>query len=99
MHNVRYGRMDAGDEEVKEAARRANIHDAVMSLPEGYETQVGERGLMVSGGEKQRLAAARVLLKDPPILFFDEAVSVFFYCSELKSIGFEDIGIGRAHGV
>ena len=62
--------MDAG-EEVKEAARRANIHDAVMSLPEGYVTQVGERGLMVSG-EKQRLAVARVLLKDPPILFFDE---------------------------
>ena len=78
MHNVRYGRMDAGDEEVKEAARRANIHDAVMSLPEGYGTQVGERGLMVSGGEKQRLAVARVLLKDPPILFFDEAVSFVF---------------------
>ncbi|EDR05814.1 uncharacterized protein LACBIDRAFT_185384 [Laccaria bicolor S238N-H82] len=75
MHNVRYGRMDAGEEEVKEAARRANIHEAVMSLPEGYATQVGERGLMVSGGEKQRLAVARVLLKDPPILFFDEATS------------------------
>ena len=78
MHNVRYGRMDAGEEEVKEAARRANIHEAVMSLPEGYGTQVGERGLMVSGGEKQRLAVARVLLKDPPILFFDEAVSFVF---------------------
>lgn len=75
MHNVRYGRMDASEEEVKEAARKANIHDAIMSLPEGYRTQVGERGLMISGGEKQRLAVARVLLKDPPILFFDEATS------------------------
>ena len=103
MHNVRYGRMDAGEEEVKEAARRANIHDAVMSLPEGYGTQVGERGLMVSGGEKQRLAVARVLLKDPPILFFDEAVSVFLVClscNEFKSIGlswFVDVGFRCAH--
>jgi ATP-binding cassette, subfamily B (MDR/TAP), member 7 len=75
MHNVRYGRLDATDEEVHDAARRANVHDTVMSLPEKYRTQVGERGLMISGGEKQRLAVARVLLKDPPILFFDEAVS------------------------
>jgi ABC transporter ATM len=74
MHNVRYGRLDASDEEVREAAKKANIHDTVMRLPEGYETKVGERGLMISGGEKQRLAVARVLLKDPPILFFDEAV-------------------------
>jgi ATP-binding cassette subfamily B (MDR/TAP) protein 7 len=76
MHNVRYGRLDATDEEVYDAARRANIHDTVMRLPEKYRTQVGERGLMISGGEKQRLAVARVLLKDPPILFFDEAVSL-----------------------
>jgi len=75
MHNVRYGRLDATDEEVYDAARRANIHDTVMRLPEKYGTQVGERGLMISGGEKQRLAVARVLLKDPPILFFDEASS------------------------
>lgn len=74
MHNVRYGRLDASDEEVLDAARKANVHDAIMRLPEGYATQVGERGLMISGGEKQRLAVARVLLKDPPILFFDEAV-------------------------
>jgi ATP-binding cassette subfamily B (MDR/TAP) protein 7 len=76
MHNVRYGRLDASDDEVKEAAHRANVHDTVMKLPEGYATKVGERGLMISGGEKQRLAVARVLLKDPPILFFDEAVRV-----------------------
>ena len=75
MHNVRYGRLDASDEEVKEVAKKANVHGTVMGLPEGYQTRVGERGLMISGGEKQRLAVARVLLKDPPILFFDEAVS------------------------
>ncbi|KAF8895982.1 P-loop containing nucleoside triphosphate hydrolase protein [Infundibulicybe gibba] len=75
MHNVRYGRLDASDEEVREAAKKANVHETVLRLPEGYATQVGERGLMISGGEKQRLAVARVLLKDPPILFFDEATS------------------------
>lgn len=74
-HNVRYGRMDASDAEVEEAARRAQVHDAVSRLPQGYSTTVGERGLMISGGEKQRLAVARVLLKDPPIVFFDEATS------------------------
>lgn len=82
MHNVRYGRLDASDEEVHEAARKANVHEAVARLPEGYATKVGERGLMISGGEKQRLAVARVLLKDPPILFFDEAVrccALLFY--------------------
>lgn len=81
MHNVRYGRLDATDEEVKEAARKAHVHDAVMRLSDGYATKVGERGLMVSGGEKQRLAVARVLLKDPPILFFDEAVSLYLVAS------------------
>ncbi|KAH7907928.1 P-loop containing nucleoside triphosphate hydrolase protein [Hygrophoropsis aurantiaca] len=75
MHNVRYGRLDATDEEVKEAAMKASVHNTVLSLPEGYSTTVGERGLMISGGEKQRLAIARVLLKNPPILFFDEATS------------------------
>ncbi|EGO24189.1 hypothetical protein SERLADRAFT_448963 [Serpula lacrymans var. lacrymans S7.9] len=75
LHNVRYGRLDASDEEVKAAAQKANVHDTVESLPDGYKTTVGERGLMISGGEKQRLAVARVLLKDPPILFFDEATS------------------------
>ncbi|KAI1786461.1 P-loop containing nucleoside triphosphate hydrolase protein, partial [Ganoderma leucocontextum] len=73
LHNIRYGRLDATDEEVMEAARKAHVHDAVLRLPDKYQTKVGERGLMLSGGEKQRLAVARVLLKDPPILFFDEA--------------------------
>ncbi|KAF8972237.1 iron-sulfur clusters transporter ATM1 [Flammula alnicola] len=75
MHNVRYGRLDATEEEVKEAARKANVHETIGRLPDGYATMVGERGLMISGGEKQRLAVARVMLKDPPILFFDEATS------------------------
>lgn len=75
MHNIRYGRLDATDEEVIEAARLANIAGTVESLPEKWATKVGERGLMISGGEKQRLAVARLLLKDPKILFFDEAVS------------------------
>ncbi|KAI0058799.1 P-loop containing nucleoside triphosphate hydrolase protein [Artomyces pyxidatus] len=75
LHNVRYGRLDASDEEVIAAARKAHVHETVMKLPDGYATKVGERGLMISGGEKQRLAVARVLLKDPPILFFDEATS------------------------
>lgn len=74
MHNIRYGRLDASDEEVYEAARKANVAESIERLPDGYKTKVGERGLMISGGEKQRLAVARVLLKDPPILFFDEAV-------------------------
>lgn len=77
MHNVRYGRLDASDEEVKEACKKANVHNTIAGLPEGYATKVGERGLMISGGEKQRLAVARVLLQDPPMLFFDEAVSAF----------------------
>jgi ATP-binding cassette subfamily B (MDR/TAP) protein 7 len=74
MHNVRYGRLDASDDEVIAATKKAHVHESIVKLHHGYATTVGERGLMVSGGEKQRLAVARVLLKDPPILFFDEAV-------------------------
>ncbi len=74
MHNIRYGRLDASDAEVQEAARRAKVDQIVRNLPDGYATKVGERGLMISGGEKQRLAVARLLLKNPDILFFDEAV-------------------------
>ena len=74
-HNIRYGRMDASHDEVVAAAQRARIHETIEKFPEGYGTKVGERGMMISGGEKQRLAMSRLLLKDPPLLFFDEATS------------------------
>ncbi|EPS33228.1 hypothetical protein PDE_08190 [Penicillium oxalicum 114-2] len=74
-HNIRYGRIDATDEEVRHAAERARISELIERLPDGYETAVGERGMMISGGEKQRLAISRLLLKDPQLLFFDEATS------------------------
>jgi len=75
LYNIRYGRTDASDAEVVEAARAAHIHDFIASLPQGYETMVGERGLKLSGGEKQRVAIARALLKNPRVLIFDEATS------------------------
>ena len=74
-YNIRYGRTDASDTEVEQAARAAHIHDFIVGTPAGYATMVGERGLKLSGGEKQRVAIARTLLKDPPILIFDEATS------------------------
>ncbi len=75
LYNIRYARADASEQEVFAAARLADIHDFIQSLPDGYATIVGERGLKLSGGEKQRVAIARVLLKNPPILVFDEATS------------------------
>ncbi|KAK5625111.1 hypothetical protein RRF57_000827 [Xylaria bambusicola] len=74
-HNIRYGKMSAPESQVVAAAQRARIHDIISSWPQGYDTKVGERGMMISGGEKQRLAVSRLLLKDPPLLFFDEATS------------------------
>ena len=74
-YNIRYGRWDASEEEVREAARLAQIDHFIESLPEGYETPVGERGLKLSGGEKQRVAISRTILKSPPILLLDEATS------------------------
>ena len=73
--NIRYGRPDATDAEVVEAAVRARIHDDIMEMPDGYDTFVGERGIVLSGGQKQRVSIARVFLKDPPILILDEATS------------------------
>ena len=81
-YNIRYGKPDASDAEVEQAARAAHIHDFVMSTPKGYATMVGERGLKLSGGEKQRVAIARTLLKDPPILIFDEATSALDSANE-----------------
>jgi ATP-binding cassette subfamily B protein len=74
-YNIRYGRPDATDAEVEEAAKLAQIHDFVLSLPKGYDSLVGERGLKLSGGEKQRVSIARTILKGPPILILDEATS------------------------
>ncbi|XP_077874166.1 ATP-binding cassette sub-family B member 6 isoform X2 [Ictidomys tridecemlineatus] len=74
-NNIRYGRVTAGNNEVEAAAQAAGIHDAIMTFPEGYETQVGERGLKLSGGEKQRVAIARTILKAPDIILLDEATS------------------------
>ena len=73
--NIAYGKPGATAAEIEEAARRANIADFIASLPDGYDTEVGERGTRLSGGQKQRIAIARVFLKNPPILIFDEATS------------------------
>jgi ATP-binding cassette subfamily B protein len=92
-YNIAYGRPDAPEAEVEAAARAAKIHDFIMGLPEGYDTTVGERGLKLSGGEKQRVGIARTLLKDPPILLLDEATSALDteterdIQSELKMMG------------
>jgi len=81
--NIMYGRPDATEEEMMEAAKRANIHDYIMTLPHGYDTQIGERGVKLSGGQKQRLSIARVFLKDPAILILDEATSALDNTTEV----------------
>jgi ATP-binding cassette subfamily B protein len=95
-YNIHYGRPSASVAEVEEAARAAHIHDFILTLPDGYESQVGERGLKLSGGEKQRVAIARALLKNPAILIFDEATSALDSASE-KAIQAEldRIAVGR----
>ena len=81
--NILYGRLDATDEEVIEAAKSANIYDYIMQLPEGFDTQIGERGVKLSGGQKQRLSIARVFLKNPSILILDEATSALDNTTEI----------------
>ncbi len=81
--NIRYGKLDATDDEIILAAKRANIHDYIMSLPNGYDTNIGERGVRLSGGQKQRLSIARVFLKNPPILILDEATSALDNTTEI----------------
>lgn len=82
--NIRYGRPDASDEEVVEAAVKAEIHREIMEMPDGYDTYIGERGVMLSGGQKQRLSIARVFLKNPPVLILDEATSALDSVTEAK---------------
>ena len=82
--NIRYGRPDATEEEIIEAAKRAEIHGEIMEMPEGYDSYIGERGVMLSGGQKQRLSIARVFLKNPPILILDEATSALDTVTEQR---------------
>lgn len=94
--NILCGRSDATEEEVKEAAKKANIHDFIMSMPEGYNTYVGERGIKLSGGQKQRISIARVFLKNPPILILDEATSALDNATELLiQNSLEELSRGR----
>ena len=81
--NILYGKLDASDEEVIEASKRANIYDYIMTLPDGFNTEIGERGVKLSGGQKQRLSIARVFLKNPPILILDEATSALDNTTEI----------------
>ena len=84
LENIRYGRPDATDEEVVEAAKRAEIHEDILAMPDGYLSYVGERGVMLSGGQKQRISIARVFLKDPAIVILDEATSALDSVTEAK---------------
>ena len=94
--NIRYGRPGATDEEVEEAARRAEIHEEIMEMPDGYDTYVGERGAMLSGGQKQRISIARVFLKNPPILILDEATSALDSVTEQRiQKSFDELSKGR----
>lgn len=96
MNNIRYGRPDATDDEVAEAARRAEIYDDIMEMPDGFDTFVGERGMLLSGGQKQRISIARIFLKNPPILILDEATSALDSVTEARiQRAFDELARGR----
>ena len=96
LENIRYGRLDATDEEVVQAAIRAHIHDEIMSFPDQYHTEVGERGVKLSGGQKQRISIARLFLKNPRILILDEATSALDTVTEYDiQKSFDELTVGR----
>ncbi len=96
LENIRYGRPDATEAEVVDAARRAEIYDDIMAMPGGFQTYVGERGVMLSGGQKQRVSIARIFLKDPPILILDEATSALDSVTEARiQSAFDELARGR----
>ncbi len=94
--NIRYGRPDATEAEIIEAAKQAEIHDAILEMPNGYQTYVGERGVMLSGGQKQRISIARIFLKNPPVLILDEATSALDSVTEARiQSAFDELARGR----
>ena len=96
FENIRYGRPDATEAEVVEAARRAELYDDILDMPDGFQTQVGERGVMLSGGQKQRVSIARIFLKNPPILILDEATSALDTVTEARiQSAFDALAEGR----
>ena len=96
FENIRYGKPDATQREVEEAARKAEIYDDIMAMPDGFQTYVGERGTLLSGGQKQRIAIARIFLKNPPILILDEATSALDSVTEAKiQRAFDNLAKGR----
>ena len=94
--NIMYGRMDASEEEMIDAAKRAEIHEEIMNMPNGYDSYIGERGVMLSGGQKQRIGIARVFLKDPPVIILDEATSALDSITEARiQRAFDELSKGR----
>ena len=96
MDNIRYGKPDATEDEIVDAAKRAEIYDDIMAMPNGFDTYVGERGVMLSGGQKQRVSIARIFLKNPPILILDEATSALDSVTEARiQSAFDELARGR----
>lgn len=96
FENIRYGKPDATEEEVYEAAKKAEIYDDILAMPDGFDTYVGERGTLLSGGQKQRVSIARIFLKNPPILILDEATSALDSVTEAKiQRAFDNLSQGR----
>lgn len=94
--NIAYGKIGATDDEIRDAAKRAEIHDDIMKMPDGYDTVVGERGIKLSGGQKQRISIARIFLKNPPVLILDEATSALDTATELRiQKAFDELSKGR----